>query len=335
MSGRRKAYTMNIKDIAQMAGVSRATVSRYLNHGYVSDEKKQKIKDVIEQTGYVPSTQAQMLRTKKTRLIGVIIPKINSETVSRILKGIGQVLENYGYHMLVANTENRYEKELDYLKIFANDRVDGVILLASVRTRQHQKLLAQLPVPVVIAGQEAQKYSCVFHDDRNAAKALTQRFLERGCRRPVFLGVTDADTAAGMNRRLGFEAALKEHDLWSEDILELACEFDSASGYERMQELIHEQADFDSVLCATDNIAAGALRALREAGIDVPGKVKLAGFGDTQLASLVTPAMTTVHYHYEESGKEAASMVMEQIYSGTRFVKSVMLGYEIVPRESL
>ncbi|HIQ98874.1 MAG TPA: LacI family DNA-binding transcriptional regulator [Candidatus Scybalocola faecavium] len=326
---------MNIKDIAQMSGVSRATVSRYLNHGYVSDEKKQKIKEVIEKTGYVPSTQAQMLRTKQTRLIGVIIPKINSETVSRILKGIGQVLESRGYHMLVANTENHYEKELEYLKIFANDRVDGVILLASIRTRQHHKLLAQLPVPVVIAGQETEKYSCVFHDDRNAAKALTLRLLEKGCKNPVFLGVTDADTAAGMNRRLGFEDALKAHGLWSDHIPERACEFDSASGYNRMKELIDSGIRFDGVLCATDNIAAGALRALREAGIDVPGQIKLAGFGDTQLASLVTPPMTTVHYHYEESGKEAAEMVMEQIRSGTRCVKSVMLGYEIVPRNTL
>ncbi len=326
---------MNIKDIAQLSGVSRATVSRYLNHGYVSEEKKQKIKEVIEKTGYVPSTQAQMLRTKRTRLIGVIIPKINSETVSRILKGIGKVLESQGYHMLVANTENHYEKELEYLKIFANDRVDGVILLASVCTRQHHKLLAKLPVPVVVAGQETEKYSCVFHDDRNAAKALTERLLEKGCKKPVFLGVTDSDIATGMNRRLGFEEVLKAHGLWSEEISERVCEFDSASGYSQMKDLIDRGTRFDSVLCATDNIAAGALRALREVGIPVPDRVKLAGFGDTQLASLVTPPMTTVHYHYEESGKEAATMVMEQISTGTRFVKSVMLGYEIVPRETL
>lgn len=113
---------MNIKDIAELAGVSRATVSRYLNNGYVSADKKKKIHDVIKQTGYVPSTQAQMLRTKRTCLVGVIIPKINSETVAKITSGISQVLNENHYHMLVANTENSYEKELEYLKIFANDR---------------------------------------------------------------------------------------------------------------------------------------------------------------------------------------------------------------------
>ena len=138
---------MNIKDIAEMAGVSRATVSRYLNNGYVSDEKKQKIRAIIEKTGYVPSTQAKMLRTKQTKLVGVIIPRLNSESVSRILEGIGSVLEDGGYHMLLANTDNHYEKELEYLKIFSNDRVDGVILLASALTRQHRELLSNMPVP--------------------------------------------------------------------------------------------------------------------------------------------------------------------------------------------
>lgn len=326
---------MNIKDIAKLAGVSRATVSRYINHGYVSDEKKAKIKAVIDKTGYVPSTQAQMLRTKKTRLIGVIIPKINSETVSRILGGIGQVLGEHNYHMLVANTENSYEKELEFLKIFANDRVDGVILLASVLTRQHHRLLKELPVPSVIVGQECEQHCSIFHDDMNAAKALTQKLLEAGCKKPVLLGVSDEDTAAGRKRRLGFEAALQDCGLCPSSVPEIVCEFNADSGYVQMCRLIEEGTDMDGVLCATDNIAAGALRALREAGVDVPGRVKLAGFGDTQLASLVTPPMTTVHYYYEESGQEAGRMVMEQINNETRLVKTVMLGYEIVLRKTL
>lgn len=326
---------MNIKDIAELAGVSRATVSRYLNDGYVSDEKRVKIKAVIEQTGYVPSTQAQMLRTKKTRLIGVIIPKINSETVSKILGGISQILAQCNYHMLVANTENDYEKELEYLKIFANDRVDGVILLASVLTRQHRRLLAKLPVPVVIVGQECEQQCCIFHDDMNAAFALTRKLLESGCRRPVLLGVSDDDAAAGKKRRVGFEKALKEKKLWTPSVREIVCQFNVESGYEQMRAFLNEKETFDGVVCATDNIAAGALKALQEAGIDIPGQVRLAGFGDTELASLVTPSITSVHYYYEESGQEAGKMVMEQIENNTRLVKTLMLGYEIVPRNTL
>ena len=100
---------VNINEIARLAGVSRATVSRYLNDGYVSDEKKAVIRKVIEETGYQPSSQAQMLRTKKTKLVGVIIPKINSDTVGRMVAGISDVLNRSGYQLLLANTDNNIE----------------------------------------------------------------------------------------------------------------------------------------------------------------------------------------------------------------------------------
>ena len=326
---------MNIKDIAQMAGVSRATVSRYLNNGYVSDEKKEKIRAIIEKTGYVPSTQAKMLRTKQTKLVGVIIPRLNSESVSRILEGIGSVLEDGGYHMLLANTDNHYEKELEYLKIFSNDRVDGVILLASALTRKHRELLAHMPVPVVIVGQEYLEKCCVFHDDKNAAAALTRCLLEKGCLRPVYLGVSEEDEAVGKRRREGFEIAVEEKGLLKASQIMGPCLFSAQSGYEQIRSLIAAGGDFDGVICATDTIGAGVLLALREAGLRVPEDVKVAGFGDSKLASLMTPSMTTVHYHYEESGKEAARMVMEQMEQGKDFAKSVMLGYEIVLRKSV
>lgn len=326
---------MNIKDIAQLAGVSRATVSRYLNNGYVSDEKKERIKAVIDSTGYVPSTQAQMLRTKRTRLIGVIVPKINSETVARVVDGISQVLAAQKYHMLLANTDNDFEKELDFLNIFANDRVDGVILMASVLTKRHHSLLCRLPVPVVVVGQECSDCCCIYHDDKNASYSLTMKLLERGCRRPTFLGVADDDAAAGLSRRLGFERALKDGGLDPEAITEKVCEFNVDSGYEKMKALLQEDSTIDGVVCATDNIAVGALQALRELGIGVPEQVRLAGFGDTNLASLMTPGITTVHYYYGQSGKDAGQMVMEQIETDTRFIKKVMLGYEIVLRNSL
>ncbi len=102
---------MNINEIASLAGVSRATVSRFLNDGYVSEEKKEKIRKVIEETGYKPSAQAQMLRTKKTNLIGVIIPKINSDSISRMVAGISIVLSRAGYQHLLAHTDHdEYEE---------------------------------------------------------------------------------------------------------------------------------------------------------------------------------------------------------------------------------
>lgn len=109
---------MNINEIARLAGVSRATVSRYLNKGYVSEEKKEIIRKVIEETGYQPSAQAQTLRTKKTSLVGVILPKINSDTISREVAGISDVLTARGYQLILANTNNNLDEELKYLSLF-------------------------------------------------------------------------------------------------------------------------------------------------------------------------------------------------------------------------
>ena len=110
---------MDINEIARMAGVSRATVSRYLNDGYVSEEKRRQIKKVIDETGYQPSQRAQTLRTGKTKLVGVIIPKISSDSVGRMVQGMTRLLRERGYQMILANTDNDAKTEVDYIKLFS------------------------------------------------------------------------------------------------------------------------------------------------------------------------------------------------------------------------
>ena len=122
---------MNIAEIAKRAGVSSAAVSRYFNDGYISEEKREKIRRVVEETGYRPSVQAQTLRTKKTKMIGVIVPKVASASIGRVVEGILSVLNGRKYQMLLAVTQNDPEKELEYLDAFSEKQVDGVILVAT------------------------------------------------------------------------------------------------------------------------------------------------------------------------------------------------------------
>lgn len=145
---------MTIKEIAQLAGVSSAAVSRYLNGGYVSEEKKEQIRKVIEETGYQPSAQARMLRTKKASLVGVVVPKINSESISRITAGIESVLAERGYQMLLAGTDNTPAKEVEYLRLFENYPVDGIILVGTMFTAGHRKFLKETKVPGVVIGRD-------------------------------------------------------------------------------------------------------------------------------------------------------------------------------------
>ena len=156
---------MTIKEIARLAGVSSAAVSRYLNGGYVSEEKKEKIREIIEKTGYRPSIQARNLRTRQTRLVGVVVPKISSETISRVTDGIGKILQEKGYQMLLATTDNNPEKELEYMELFENYPVDGVILIATILTRKHRKHIRETKIPIVVIGQHLEGENCVYHDD--------------------------------------------------------------------------------------------------------------------------------------------------------------------------
>ena len=164
---------MNIAEIAEMAGVSRAAVSRYFNQGYISDEKREAIRKVVEETGYRPSVQAQTLRTKKTKMIGVIVPKVASGTIGKIVEGVLSVLNEHGYQALLAVTQNDAKKELEYLTAFCDKQVDGVILAGTVFSAEHKRILKNLSVPVVIVGQQLAGYCCVFHDDYHASYAVS------------------------------------------------------------------------------------------------------------------------------------------------------------------
>lgn len=325
---------MNINEIARLAGVSRATVSRYLNDGYVSEEKRERIKKVIEETGYQPSSQAQMLRTKKTRLVGVILPKINSDTVSRMVAGISDVLSRSGYQLLLANTNNDLEEELKYLKVFKDNHVDGILFIGTIFTAKHKKLLRECKVPLVILGQRLEGYSCVFHDDYHASRQMTELLMEKG-KIPGFIGVTTRDEAAGLSRKKGFEAALrsKKISFGQEQMVEAG--FDIASGYQKMKELLKQVPDVDSVFCATDNIAIGAMMYLKKIGKSIPKDIQLAGIGDTPQSRIVTPRLSTVHFYYKTSGMEAASMLVERMESEQAVHKELKMGYEIIKNASM
>lgn len=324
---------MNINEIAKMAGVSKTTVSRYLNDGYVSEEKRIQIKRVIEETGYQPSAQAKMLRTKKTGLIGVIIPKINSDTVSRMVAGISDVLAKNGYQLLLANTNNDIEEELKYLNLFKDNQVDGILFIGTIFTRRHKQLLKDCKVPLVILGQRLEGYSSVYHDDYHAALQMTQLLIKNG-KVPGFIGVTVKDEAAGLNRKKGFEAALKNQKIEYNSLQMAEGEFSIESGYEKMKELLKSVPDIDSVFCATDNIAIGAMYYLKKIGKKIPEEIQLAGIGDTPMAKLVTPSLTTVHFYYKTSGMEAASMLVELLETKNTVKKELKMGYEIVKQES-
>lgn len=321
---------MNIGEIAKLAGVSRAAVSRYFNHGYVSDEKREAIRKVVEETGYRPSMQAQMLRTKKTRMIGVIVPKIASASIGRVVEGILSVLNENGYQMLLAVTQNDPQKELEYLSAFHDKQVDGVILVATIFTPEHKRMLKKPSVPVVIVGQHLSGQCAVFHDDYHASYDLTKLLLEKGRKNLGYIGAIKQDKAVGAERYRGFCDAVSDAGLDGLKEHYVTAAFSVASGYEKAGELLEKYSGLDGLVCATDTMAAGVMQYLREHGILVPEQILVAGQGDSEMAKVTAPPLITVHYSYEKSGEIAVRMLMELLAKKEDVMKEVKLGYSIV-----
>lgn len=326
---------MTINEIAKLAGVSRATVSRYLNQGYVSSEKAAVIKKVIEETGYVPSLQAQTLRTKKTKLIGVILPKINSESMSRVVAGISTVLSERDYHLLLANTDNDEKKELEYLQLFQDNRVDGIILVGTIFTQEHKRLMKESQLPIVVVGQQAGGFSSVYHDDEGAAEAVTELMMAAGGKNFGLIGATSRDVAVGQGRRNGFLEGLRKAGIQIEDSAIAEAAFSSESGYEMAKALLEKNPQIDSLFCATDSMAIGAMEYLKEQKIRIPQDVQIIGFGDSRMAKVIEPRLTTVHFAYKTSGEEAARIILEQLEGKSEAVRETRLGYRIVEGASL
>ena len=299
---------MNITAFAQYAGVSKAAVSRYFNGGYLSAEKRAQIAAAVEATGYRPSMQAQMLRTRRTRQIGVIMPRLSSESCARMVEGISRVLDDQNYQLLLINTANDNTREVRALDTLRHDTVDGIILIATMFTPEHHAVLQSLHVPVVIVGQQYPGFSCVFHDDFGAAQAATAHMLQKGRRKPGYLGVTLLDKAVGLARREGFDSALRDAGLVPQPQRMSIAKFNMESGYHQAEQLFGRAPGLDCLFCATDSIALGALQYCRSHSLRVPEDIMIAAVGDNRIGRVAYVPLTSAHLHYRTAGDKAARL---------------------------
>lgn len=325
---------MNISEIAKLAGVSPSAVSRYLNQGYLSQEKREAIRRVIQETGYRPLVQAQVLRTRKTRTIGVILPKIDSFSIASVVSGVDSVLEPRGFQILLADTHNSPEMELNYLDLFDDQRVDGVILIGTVFTPAHLSAVKKSRVPLVIVGQHLAGASCVYHDDYHAFYDVTRLLLEKGCRRLGYIGALPQDRAVGQERSRAYQDAVREAGLEDQGEHVAIADFTMDSGREKARELWEAYGPLDGLICATDNMAVGALQYLKSRGVRVPEQVRLTGHGASGLCEVTTPTVTTIRFFYKESGASAAALLLERLEQPEAPAKEIKLGYAIVEHES-
>ncbi|WP_338776496.1 LacI family DNA-binding transcriptional regulator [Metabacillus sp. FJAT-52054] len=320
-----------ISDIANMANVSKSTVSRYLNGGYVSAATAQKIQNAITETKFEPNAFAQSLKQKKTNFIGVIIPRLDSYTMTKMLMGIDERLKELGFQMLVANTDQVQEREIENIYAFARQKVAGIILMATKITKEHHGAFEDAGIPSLIIGQESNYYHSIIHADYEAGYDLGKFVYKKGHRNILFIGVSEQDEAVGQKRKRGFMDALKDSGPHSVKALE--ADFSMEKSRLETDKALSEGLP-DIIVCSTDNMALGAMKAIQEKKLAIPRDLSVAGFGGYRISEMVHPGLTTVSFHYFDVGLNAAYSIVSLI-EGRTIQKKMVSGYEIISRESV
>jgi len=301
---------VTISDIAKMAGVAKSTVSRYLNGGYVSETTKLKLDKIIADTKYEPNSFAQSLKAKKTNLIGAIIPRFDSYATSRMLIGIDESLKELGYQILVANTSQKLEREIENIYSLANQKAAGIILLAKQITKEHIEAAKAVDLPILIAGQEDEEFHSLVYGDAQSGYDIGKYVAKCGHTNICYVGVTEEDVAVGVKRKEGFRKAIEEEGI--ENVSYYESSFSIEGAYTVATSIIKENPATVYV-CATDNIALGTMKAIHHHGLKIPEDISVTGFGDYDVADIIDPSLTTIHYPYKTAGGTAANKIVRMI----------------------
>ncbi|AIU66485.1 LacI family transcriptional regulator [Vibrio coralliilyticus] len=326
----------SLHDVARLAGVSKSTVSRVINNEYgVKEATKLKVMKAVDEVGYVVNQVAKDLKSQKTNLVGVIVPRVSSNATSQGVDGLSRIFEKAGKHVLLASTQQSDSKEIEFIRLFNQKRVEGIVLYATHIDTQLVEAISQSRAPIVLIGQDGSLFNIpsIVHDDLRVGYEAGKRLLNAGCENIGFIGVADSDLAVDKQRSDGLKQALTMH---SEQELLFHChgEFSIESGYANMRRLIKECPQVDGVFCATDRIAIGAIKALQEENIVVGEQVKILGVGNDELGFVVSPSLSTFSYPFDKAGESGANVLLELIEGKPQVMSKVVLTFQNIQRET-
>ncbi|MEU8005448.1 LacI family DNA-binding transcriptional regulator [Catellatospora sp. NPDC049111] len=327
-----------VKDIAAAAGVSRGTVNRVLNGGYVSPEARTAIEAAIAEVGYVPNTAARNLKRRRSEAVGFLALEphavlLEDPNIGAIMLGANAVLSLAGYQMvsLVIDSDRDTERVARYL---SGGFVDGAIIVSARAYDPITRLIGQIAMPAVFIGHPpdlANTIPFVGIDNVGSAREITSRLIATG-RRRIGMIACALNRDSGGDRLDGFRQALG--DRFDSALVAEVPHYDYLGGVNGMRELLEREPAIDGVFAASDAVAAGAMQVLREAGRDVPGDVGVVGFDDSAWAARTQPSLSTVHQPAREIGRHAAELVHRQISGDTDVPRSLVLPSPVVWRHS-
>lgn len=336
---------ITIADIAEKAGVSKATVSRVLNDRPegVSSQTRARIQKILCETGFQPSGVARGLATGKSRSVGLIVPDITNPFYPLLIRGVEAALSESGYSLFLCNSACDIVKEKDYVRILMEKGVDGVILDSAESDCDGQvALLEEKGVPFVLLDRIIEgraRQVGVFVDNRQGARlAAAHLFSRKDCSLVFLQG--PADLSQSILRLAGVEDVWREKGLPAKALKVLNGDDSIESGYRLTAELLDQVnagpgmgcLPFNALFACNDLMAVGALRALKARGIAVPEQVEVIGFDDIELAHLIDPPLSTVSQPALEMGARSAELLLRLIDGKTPRPETLVLMPKLVLR---
>lgn len=326
---------MRIKDIAEAAGVSTATVSRVLSGKQnVRTEVKSKVLDVVKRMNYSPNRAARSLRSRKSSSIGLIVADIQNPFFASVTRAVEDVAQANDYSVILCNTDENPDKERMYLELMQDENAAGIILSPTGRLAKYfpQELADIGPMVVIDRKVQDVDIDCVVIDNFSAAKALTQHMLEHGYKR--IAGVFGAGSVTGQERLAGFKAALYDAEIAIHDTFIVEIPAREAEGHAAVTDLLNLAHPPEAILTSSGLLATGAFKAIRDKEIPVPGTVAFATFDESPWTSMIRPAITVIEQPTYAIGQTAGEMLLKRIADPNRPTRQVVLSSKLIIRQS-
>jgi len=329
------SFRVSIADVAREAGVSRQTVSRALNNkGEISNATLHRVQEVIDRLDYRPSSIARGLATRHTRTIGLIVPDIANPFFADIGRGADDAAHEAGYSLLLCNAVEDPDREADLLRTLEQRAVDGVVLCSSRLPEDDLADLVKRHDAVVLINRSLAGSGSVCVDDARGTASVVQHLLGSG-RRRIGLLVGPQMSHSSRERARGYAEALRAAGEEPDPTLTKRCDVpDIEGGYRAARALLGARPDVDGMICHNDLVATGALRVCAELGRRVPDDVAVTGADDVLLASLVTPALTTLRIDRQAIGAAALRMLIDQLHGASGACNMLVFQPELVVRAS-
>lgn len=324
---------LTISDIARMANVGKATVSRALSgNGYVSNETRQKIEKIIHECGYVPSAVAQDLTRQSTGTVGLIIPQAENPFFAAILDGITEIVDNHGLTLILCNTNDASEKDLRSLQLMKRQRVCGLIFTPAVEydnspiSEAIKRHINSLNCPVVILDRPIMDFQCdtLLSDNFMGAYTATKILIEAGHKKIATIA-GDLNLYIARERLRGFKQALFDAGLPLSDSSIIYGEFDKLKSYQRTKDFL-KGSDLPTAVFVSNNMSGhGFFRAVSEIGFHIPNDISYIGFDDVEGANLFGNKYSYMDRGIMEMGRQAAQILIKRMHNPGKPIENILM----------